>query len=325
MEKTQVDMPHFSIFPLLPLKTLRLQANHFQMVEAVEHWTLYYVDSGNAEIGCVHRVHRLEQSQGIILQPHQTHHLLTFTDSSASLIQLNFEAVGSEVQLLRNKKLHFDVKSRKLLRDIVAEAEPHAGQSGKEEAFSPEGHTNQYASQHYLQLLAEQLLIQLKRGYYVQMKETVAHSDITDTPAFWEQSIRRNRRFATLDYDAVTSPRSLEPVTQPESSNLQLFNRLVQYLKERVYSSISLDELVAEFHFSKTHLSQTFKTHSGQTILTYFNILKVEEAKRLILDSDMNFSQISNALNFSSLHYFSRLFKKHTSMSPSEYQNSIIQ
>ncbi|MBQ8683528.1 MAG: helix-turn-helix domain-containing protein [Clostridia bacterium] len=327
MEKVQVETQNFSIFPIMPLRSLRLQANHFQTVEASDSWTLYYVDSGSAEIGCIHRVHHLTQSQGFVLQPGQSHHLLTFPDSSASIVQIDFHAVGREMLLLRNKRLLFDLKARKLLREIVDEAEQYRQQTAAEREPLPytADRGDQYASQHYIQLLAEQLIIQLKRGYYVQVKEAVAHNDTTDAPTYWEQNIQRNRRYATLDHDAVTSPRNLEPTAQPETSNRQLFNRLVQYLKDRVYSSISLDELVAEFHFSKTHLSQTFKSHSGQTILTYYNILKVEEAKRLILDTDMNFSQISNALNFSSLHYFSRLFKKYTSMSPSEYQNSIMQ
>lgn len=325
MDKTKAEAQKLSVFPLLPLKTLRLQANHFQAVEKTDNWTLYYVDSGSAEIGCIHRTHHLNQSQGVVLQPGQAHHLLTFSDSSASVIQLDFSVTGREVLLLRNKRLSFDMKGRKLLREIVDEAEQCYRSTDGDEPYAPE-RTDPYASRHYIHLLYEQLIVQLKRTYYAQMRETQPlHSDTTDAPAFWEQSLMRNRRYATLDQDAVTSLRSLEPIAPPENSNLQLFNKIVQYLRGRVYSNVSLDELVAEFHFSKTHLSQTFKAHSGQTILTYFNILKVEEAKRLILDSDMNFSQISNQLNFSSLHYFSRLFKKHTSMSPSEYKNSIIQ
>ncbi len=326
MDKIQIEPQSLSIIPLLPLKMLRLPANHFQNVEAARHWTLYYVDSGNAEVGCSDRALHLTQSQGIILLPGQVHHLLTFPESSASVIQLDFRTTGREVLLLRNKRLHFDQKSRKLLKEIVDEAEQnHQKLDGNEEPLLPlERRTDAYASGQYLQLLYEQLIIQLKRAYYAQIRETASPSDTTDT--IWEQSLRRNRRYATLDQDAVTGLRNLEPApAQPDSSNIQLFNKLVQYLKERVYDSISLDELVSEFHFSKTHLSQTFKSHSGQTILTYYNTLKVEEAKRLILDTDMNFSQISNQLNFSSLHYFSRLFKKHTSMSPSEFQNSIIQ
>jgi YesN/AraC family two-component response regulator len=47
--------------------------------------------------------------------------------------------------------------------------------------------------------------------------------------------------------------------------------------------------------------------------------LKIKEAKRLIREGQMNFTEISEFLGFSSIHYFSKLFKKPTGKSPSEY------
>ena len=51
--------------------------------------------------------------------------------------------------------------------------------------------------------------------------------------------------------------------------------------------------------------------------------MKVEAAKQMIRDEQMNFTQISESLGYSSIHYFSRQFKKMTGMTPSEYASSI--
>jgi AraC-like DNA-binding protein len=53
--------------------------------------------------------------------------------------------------------------------------------------------------------------------------------------------------------------------------------------------------------------------------ISFFNELKLDEAKRLIREGRLNFTEIADALGFTSLHYFSRLFKKKTGLSPSEY------
>ena len=51
--------------------------------------------------------------------------------------------------------------------------------------------------------------------------------------------------------------------------------------------------------------------------------LKLKEAKRLIRESSLNFTEISELLGFNSLHYFSRLFKERVGMTPSEYARSV--
>ena len=51
--------------------------------------------------------------------------------------------------------------------------------------------------------------------------------------------------------------------------------------------------------------------------------MKIDMAKQLIRTEQMNFTQISEKLGYSSIHYFSRQFKKLTGMTPSEYASSI--
>ena len=51
--------------------------------------------------------------------------------------------------------------------------------------------------------------------------------------------------------------------------------------------------------------------------------MKVNAAKQLIRTNKMNFTQISEQLGYTSIHYFSRQFKKVTGMTPSEYASSI--
>ena len=58
-------------------------------------------------------------------------------------------------------------------------------------------------------------------------------------------------------------------------------------------------------------------------VIEYFSLMKINIAKELIRTNRMNFTQISEHLGYTSIHYFSRQFKKITGMTPSEYVTSI--
>ena len=74
---------------------------------------------------------------------------------------------------------------------------------------------------------------------------------------------------------------------------------------------------------SRTQLQKIIHTETGVGIIDYFSQLKIEAAKHLIRDGHLNYTEISQELGFSSIHYFSRRFKKITGMSPSEYASSL--
>ncbi len=58
--------------------------------------------------------------------------------------------------------------------------------------------------------------------------------------------------------------------------------------------------------------------------MEYYMDLKMKEAKKLIREKNYSVSQISDMLGYSSVHIFSRAFKKAVGMSPTAYSKSII-
>jgi len=57
--------------------------------------------------------------------------------------------------------------------------------------------------------------------------------------------------------------------------------------------------------------------------MEYYKITKLEKAKELIRQGDYTFTQIASVLNYSSIHYFSKIFKKYIEMTPTEYSISV--
>lgn len=141
-------------------------------------------------------------------------------------------------------------------------------------------------------------------------------------PRGGEQRIKVNLELLllTLLDDAGTA--ALSPLT-PVADN-RLTREIMDYLKNHLYDRVTADDLCEEFHYHKSRLYEIFRENTGTTPLHFYNRLKIEEAKRRILENRETFAQISDALNFDTPLYFSRVFKKYTGVPPSGYRKSVI-
>ena len=104
----------------------------------------------------------------------------------------------------------------------------------------------------------------------------------------------------------------------------QLTLRIVMFMEERLYSKFTMDELSKAVSFSKSYVSRHFLQSVGYTVVDYFHMMKINEAKLLIRQGKKNFFEISELLMFSNPHYFSTIFKKCTGMTPTDYKRSCI-
>ena len=55
----------------------------------------------------------------------------------------------------------------------------------------------------------------------------------------------------------------------------------------------------------------------------YIRRIKLQESKQMIREGNMNFSEIANALQYSTIHHFSRQFKEKFGITPTEYAKSV--
>ena len=120
-------------------------------------------------------------------------------------------------------------------------------------------------------------------------------------------------------YNITDSP---PPVNESKDGKLvaKTKSKIALYL----YSKITVEEICQEMNYSRTYLSKVFLKECGCTLGEYITKMKVDEAKGLIALKSYTFTQISDMLGFSNPLYFSRVFKKITGTSPSEYKKSIF-
>lgn len=94
-----------------------------------------------------------------------------------------------------------------------------------------------------------------------------------------------------------------------------------QLLDESLYSNITMDIIADKVGVSKSHIIREFSKYYGCTPYNYLIDQKIAIAKKLITLSNMKISDISNTLGFNDSHYFSRIFKIKTGLSPQQYKN----
>jgi len=98
--------------------------------------------------------------------------------------------------------------------------------------------------------------------------------------------------------------------------------RIIKYINTYYYDNISLSLLSQHFHLSEQYISRLFRKVTGGTIINYLNAVRVNEAKRLLLETDMKVIEISKTVGYSNNVHLWRVFKNLTGLSPAEYREN---
>ena len=98
---------------------------------------------------------------------------------------------------------------------------------------------------------------------------------------------------------------------------------ILQYLDRHIEEPLTVARIAEHFHMSENALKKYVARYIEGGVMQKFNDMKLERAKYLIREQDLNFTQIADFLGYSSVHYFSRLFHAKTGMTPSQYRDSI--
>ncbi len=114
--------------------------------------------------------------------------------------------------------------------------------------------------------------------------------------------------------------------------------RLVRKYKTEKYSSpvqksiicidadltqdLTLAKLAKLQNVSAAYLSALFKKETGRTLTDYVNLKRVEYAKTLLAGTELQIQTIAQHCGILDIHYFSRVFKKYTGITPKEYRSS---
>lgn len=258
--------------------------------ESHDFWEIVCVDKGMIDVIAGDKRIPLKRGSIIFHKPGEFHNIITNGEVAPNLVVIGFECHSPCMKAFEGKLLTVSDTERELLARIIIEARnSFAGRMDdpyQEELVrlpSPLAFGAEQMIANYL----EELIIHLYRRY-----------------------VENPGQFGT----------KRQPETQIKSD---AYNRIVRYMEEHIGERLSLDTICHDTLTGRSQLQKIFREAHGCGVIDYFSTMKIEAAKQLIRDNHLNFTEISDRLGYTSVHYFSRQFKKLTGMTPSEYATSI--
>jgi two-component system response regulator YesN len=104
--------------------------------------------------------------------------------------------------------------------------------------------------------------------------------------------------------------------------NLVVFERAIRYIQENFRKPLTLEEVADHVHVSPYYFSHGFKNFTGMSFIQYVTKLRVEEAKKLLLSTNLSVKEVGKMVGYSDANYFSRVFKNEIGMPPSRFKLS---
>ncbi|ACS99841.1 AraC family transcriptional regulator [Paenibacillus sp. JDR-2] len=284
LERTHLNLL-FDIRSIITMFYFEFDGNYRFPGEQHDFWELVYVDKGEIEVGAGSRRYMLKQGGLIFHKPNEFHSLTAIPGKAPNVIVMTFDCHSKEMDRLSDKVFLLDHEQLSVMARILSEGA---------NAFALPFHyplvrkpNPSLGSEQLVKIHLESLLILLLRG---------------DT---------------SRDYGRAPM------LLTKEKEEARLVSAIVSLMEERLSSQLSLLEISRTLHIANTKLKEQFKRHTGKTVMEYYAHMKLEKAKLLIREDGHNFTEIALQLGFSSVHYFSKAFKRSTGMSPSEYAKSV--
>ena len=114
-----------------------------------------------------------------------------------------------------------------------------------------------------------------------------------------------------------------------EVAMLEGVSRCISDIYEIIENNYGNPELSIKFisdklYISHSHLCVLFKKETGKTLNQYITEFRMEKARELLEDSTVKLYYVAARVGYSDQNYFTKIFKKHTNMTPSEYREMRI-
>lgn len=280
-----------SIAKFISFYYFELPKGYISVGEKHDFWEMVYVDKGEIIVNTDNQTHFLKQGDIVFYQPNEFHIGKSVQTKAPNLFVVSFECKSKAMDCFKeHPKFEAGNYERNLLEVIITEG---VGAFGTESLtgrtrFEPKTFNSPFGGEQICRNYLETLLIHLVR----------------------------EAEFPMVKKKKLTS-------TGKESLETELTDQIVNYMEAHIFEKLSVDFVCNHFGISRSRLGDMFKKHFDCGVIEHLNQIKIQKAKTYIRNDMYNISEISNLLGYSSIHYFSRHFKKMTGMTPSEYSKTV--
>lgn len=105
--------------------------------------------------------------------------------------------------------------------------------------------------------------------------------------------------------------------------NINHIERSMDYILDNLSSQLSLDDIAAEAHMSKSYYSSTFKKLNGVSVWGYITAQRINRAQHLLESTTLPVTEICEHCGYNNIANFNRSFKKITGKTPRDYRKDL--
>ena len=142
-------------------------------------------------------------------------------------------------------------------------------------------------------------------------------TDIKDIAATYAEVVRIADKFVLTDGEYA--------VLADDINSVKAYNivyMVKQYVEEHISENITIETITDIIHITPNYFSSIFKRVTGESFIYYVNKQKIQKSEEFLKETNMPVSEIAEKCGFLDVKYFSRVFKKYTDMTPSEYRKT---
>lgn len=103
-------------------------------------------------------------------------------------------------------------------------------------------------------------------------------------------------------------------------SNNRLVNKMIDYIRQNCTEPISLSVLSEQFQISESYVSNLIKKNTGKSFSEHLTNYRIQKARELLSGTSESIHVIAEEVGYSDYFYFTKVYKKITGISPSEYR-----
>lgn len=246
-------------------------------------WEIVYADKKSVVITAGTKETTLKAGQMYIHKPNEFHKIRCDGANAANSVIISFDSKCSELFNISGIVIDCASEEKRLMGQIISEAA---------EAFStPLG--TPYTS-------------------FLEKSGRAAFGCEQMIQIYIEQLLIRLIR-------KYTSPN----IAVKNTSREVLLLKICDYLENNVDKPLSFFDIQKEFNTSASVIKRLFQSNLNCGIMEHFLRLKIDAAKQIIRENDLNFTEIAEKLSFNTPQYFTTAFKRISGMTPSEYKKSV--
>ena len=174
-------------------------------------------------------------------------------------------------------------------------------------------------SEEKVKVLATKLFLELKDKIMVDYN--LAKDEIRKNEDIIQKIYGKNSLRATIDF-LIEEFTSISKKICNGTSDTSI-KRIVKYIDKNYYRDLKLELLAEIFNYNSAYLGKVFKNYTGVSFNTYLDKVRIEEAKKLLMEDKLKVYQVCEKVGYKNIDYFHSKFKKYVGTSPLNYKKTI--